>query len=262
MIDISREKILEETRDNGYFIRRNVEMSRQDFLNFCNHVGTPWTKEIHAIHKEGWEEDEIVHWSNQSNFKGVSIPWHADNPYHPDYKFPMRILYGSSIPHPDKDTIYFLNTTKWFEDQDEDTKQRFRNLQVLTQDYKGGWQPFWSSLIKKHPITNKENFFWGAMALQSDVFGVTADEGLRFPHFSYTMAIQKENRELISHEEISSWFQSMMNDNYLFKHNWNQNDVIIIDNWIGLHYVPNNSYKEKRLLWRKTILQPWQKIIG
>jgi len=262
MFSLSREQILEETREQGYFYRRNIDMSRQDFLDFCNYVGTSWTIDVHAIHKESWSEDQIINWSNKTAFKGKSIPFHADNPYHPDYKLPLRLFYAKKIPHPDSDVVWFLNITKWFEDQDEETKNYFRSLKVLTQDYKGGWQPFWSSLVKKHPITGKESFYWGAMCLQTDVFGMISDEGLEFPHFSYTMAIQKSTREIVSDEEISSWFKTMMNDKYLYGHNWNEKDVLIMDNWVSLHYIGNRQYEEERLLWRKTLLQPWQKIIG
>jgi len=53
-----------------------------------------------------------------------------------------------------------------------------------------------------------------------------------------------------------------MNDKYLYGHNWNEKDVLIMDNWVSLHYIGNRQYEEERLLWRKTLLQPWQKIIG
>lgn len=262
MLGLTREEILNEAREHGFFYRRGIEMTRLEFLEFCNFIGTSWTKEIHNIHKETWSEDEIIDWSNKAFFKGASIPWHADNPYHPDYKFPLRLFYAKSIPRPKDDIIWFLNITNWFEDLPEERKEFFRSLKVLTQDYKGGWQPFWSSLVKIHPITGKESFYWGAMAIKSNVFGVECDEGLRFPHFSYTMAVQKPNRELISHEEISSWFGEMVNDKYMHGHNWNEGDILIMDNWVSLHYIGNQDYEEERLLWRKSVLQPWQKIIG
>lgn len=262
MLGLTREEILEEARNNGFFVRRGIDMSREDFVRFCNFIGTPWNEKIHKIHGETFDSDQIVDWSNKTRFKGASLPWHADNPYHPDYKLPLRAFYAKKIPHPDKDIIWFLNITKWFEDLSEEKKNYFRNLQVLTQDYKGNWQPYWSSLVKIHPITGKESFYWGAMAIKSDVFGVECDEGLRFPHFSYTMAVQHPDRKLISHDEINSWFSDMINEKYLYGHNWQEGDVLIMDNWISLHYIGSQNYSEERLLWRKTILQPWQKFIG
>lgn len=258
----SRKQILEEARELGHYTRRNVDMTKEEFLQWCNYIGIPWDLKLHRLHSETVNEKDIVDWSNKTRFKGHSLPWHADNPWHEQYKFPLRAFKAVKIPNPDTDIIWYLHITNWFEDQDKDTKDYFRTLEVLVQDFKKGCQPYWTSFVKKHPVTGKESFNWGAMAIDSKVFGLTPDEGLKFPHFSYTMAIQKDNRELVSHDEISSWFSSMINDRYLYPHNWQENDISLMDNWVSLHYIGSTKYDEERLLWRKTILQPWQSPIG
>jgi alpha-ketoglutarate-dependent taurine dioxygenase len=95
------------------------------------------------------------------------------------------------------------------------------------------------------------------MALDSKVFGLTADEGMWGPHFSYTMAIEKDNRELVQTPEIESWFSSMLTDRYLYGHQWKQKDLALMDNWVSLHYIGSQNYEQERILWRKTLLQPW-----
>jgi len=256
----NREQVLEEARELGVYIRRNVDMTPEKFYNWCSYISIPWTEEIHKIHKEDLGLDSVVRWSNKNAFKGHSLPWHADNPWHHDYKFPLRVLWGSKIPNPKNDILHFLHITNWFEDQDKSTKEYFRSLKVLVQDYKKTCQPYWTSFVKKHPITKKESFNWGSMAIDSKVFGLSPDEGQRFPHFSYTMAIEKDNRELISKEEIESWFHSMITDKYMISHQWNEKDLLVLDNWVSLHYIGRRDYREERLLWRKTLLQPWQTI--
>lgn len=257
----SRKQILEEARELGYYVRRNVDMTREGFVEWCKYVGTPWPLELHNLHTEDFDKDEIVNWSNKTRFRGHSLPWHADNPWNENYKFPLRAFWAESIPSKN-DVLYYLNITRWFQDQDESTKQYFRTLKVLTQDYKGACQPYWSSFVKTHPITGKESFNWGAMALDSEVFGLCADEGMRFPHFSYTMAIQKDTRELIQTSEIETWFSDMVNEKYMYAHHWKEKDLVLMDNWVSLHYIGKTDYEGERLLWRKTILQPWQKHIG
>lgn len=257
----SPNQILEEARELGFYARPNINMSREEFNICCRSLGTPWTKELHTLHTEGFDEDNIVNWSNKTRFNGHSLPWHADNPWHSEYKFPLRAFWAETISHPN-DIGYYLHITNWFESQDLATKEYFRSLKVLVQDYKNGCQPYWTSFVKKHPVTGKESFNWGAMALSTDVFGLCADEGLRFPHLSYTMAIQKDTRELISHEEIASWFQDMINNNHMTSHHWQEKDFVLMDNWVSLHYIGSTNYTEDRLLWRKTICQPWQKITG
>jgi alpha-ketoglutarate-dependent taurine dioxygenase len=259
----TREQILEEARELGHYTRRNVDMFREDFVAWCNHVGTPWTKEIHAIHQETFDSNNIVNWSNKTRFRGHSLPWHADNPWNEHYRFPLRAFWAEKVPNPEKDILYYLHITNWFEDQDASTKEYFRNLEVLTQDYKRGCQPYWSDFVKKHPVTGKESFNWGAMAIDTKVFGLSPDEGIKFPHMSYTMAIQRKGtRELISHQEIETWFADMVNDKYMYAHHWNEKDLSLMDNWVSLHYIGSTNFEGERLLWRKTILQPWQKIIG
>ena len=254
----SREQILEECREQGYYVRRDVDMTKADFLEWCEMVGTPWPLELHKMHMETFDNEDIVTWSNKTRFKGHSLPWHADNPWHKDYKFPLRPFWAEQIPS-EKDIIYYLNITKWFEDQDESTKQYFRTLKVLTQDYKGACDPYWSSFVKVHPITGKESFNWGAMALESKVFGLTADEGMWGPHFSFTMAIQKDNRELVQTPEIETWFEDMVNnERYIHGHQWKNKDLALMDNWVSLHYIGSQNYEEERIFWRKTLLQPWQ----
>ena len=254
----SPQQVLEEAREQGYYVRRDVDMTRKEFLDWCLSLSTPWSEELHKLHTETFDSGDVVTWSNKTRFKGHSLPWHADNPWHKDYKFPLRPFWAEQIPS-EKDIIYYLNITKWFEDQDESTKQYFRTLKVLTQDYKGACDPYWSSFVKVHPITGKESFNWGAMALESKVFGLTADEGMWGPHFSFTMAIQKDNRELVQTPEIETWFEDMVNnERYIHGHQWKNKDLALMDNWVSLHYIGSQNYEEERILWRKTLLQPWQ----
>ena len=263
----SQKQIIEECRELGYYVRRDIDMTQQEFVDWCKHVSEPWSLELHNIHAEGFDEKEIVMWSHKKRLKGHSLPWHADNPHNPKYKFPLRAFWAEQIVSED-DILYYLNITKWFEDQDESTKQYFRSMRVLVQDYRNlivhDWQgdigqPYWSSFVKVHPVTGKESFNWGSMALDTKVFGLAADEGMWGPHYSYTMAIQKDNRELVQTPEIESWFQDMVNNpKYIYGHQWKNKDLALMDNWVSLHYIGSQNYEQERILWRKTLLQPWQ----
>ena len=132
----SPQQVIEEAREQGYYVRRNVDITRKEFLDWCTSLSTPWNAQLHKMHTETFDDDNIVTWSNKTRFKGHSLPWHADNPWHKEYKFPLRPFWAEKIAS-EKDIIYYLNITKWFEDQDESTKQYFRTLKVLVQDYKG-----------------------------------------------------------------------------------------------------------------------------
>jgi len=259
-ISSTPQEILESSRRDGYWVQRGLDLNRDEFYDFCSSITKPWSVETHKIHRETVDENEIVNWSSNTRFGKMSIPWHADNPWHEKYKFPLRAFYAVKIPDPEDGSLAMLNITDWFEDLSEKEKEYFRSLKVLTQCYKGGCQPFWSSFVKIHPITKKESFYWGAMPVPGDTYGLQQDEGVPAPRFSFTMAIQKPNRDLVLPEEINEWFSDMLKDKYLYVHKWQVGDLLILDNWINVHYRGTITTEEERLLWRKTLYQPWQMI--
>jgi len=254
----TQQEIIDKSRKNGYWFQRNIDMTREQFYEFCSFVSKPWSVEVHKIHTETVNDNEIVDWSSKTRFGSVSIPWHADNPWHKSYRFPLRAFYAVNIPDPEDGALAMLNITDWFEDLPEERKEYFRGLRVLTQDYKGGCQPFWSSFVKKHPVTGKESFYWGAMRVPGNTYGLQNDEGVPPPRFSFTMAIEKPNRDLVEPAEINEWFSSMMSDKYLYIHKWQKGDLLVLDNWVNLHYRGTITTTEERILWRKTLFQPWQ----
>ena len=56
----SPEQIIEEAREQGYYVKRNVDLTRQEFVEWCNSLSTPWTKEIHKIHTETFDDGHIA----------------------------------------------------------------------------------------------------------------------------------------------------------------------------------------------------------
>lgn len=253
------QEILEKCSQDGFWIHRGANFNEHQFVEFCNSISTPWPEELYKLHSESINDDELVLWSNSNSFGNMSLPWHSDNAWHPDYWFPLRVLYGVKIHQ--NDTLSFLNTAKWFHDQPPEFQDYLRSLKVLTQCYKGGCQPFWKPFIKKHPITGRENFHWGAMRVGGrNVFGLQHPEGWPAPRFSFTMAIEKPNRDLVLDDEICDWFESMINEKYLYTHKYEEGDIVIIDNSVSMHYRPPLVATTERLFWRKTLLQPWQKL--
>jgi len=258
---ISKQEILDISRENGFWALRDIEFTRETFLDFCKYIGTVWPGHLHDLHTESYDDDGVVDWSSNTRFKSLSIPWHADNPWNEHYRFPIRVFGAVTIPDPKDGPLEFLNQGKWFSNLPEDRKEYLRSLRVLTEDYKGACQPYWSSFVKKHPITGNESLFWGSMVVHTNTYGLAPDEGHRFNHFASTMAIIKPSREIVSDEEISSWFEEMLKDYYSIWE-FREKDLLVMDNWDHFHYRRTLTHKDERLLFRKTVLQPWQKIIG
>ena len=61
MDNFNKEKIINHAREFGYWLQRDVQMDRKQFMQFCNHIATPWSWKIHDMHGEGdLNEEEIV----------------------------------------------------------------------------------------------------------------------------------------------------------------------------------------------------------
>jgi hypothetical protein len=105
-------EIIDCARENGFWHQPNAQLSKQDFYDVCSSISVPWTADIHTLHTETLNDDNIVNWSSKTRFGSMSIPWHADNPWHQSYKFPLRAFYAVDIPDSNDGAIYFLNITR------------------------------------------------------------------------------------------------------------------------------------------------------
>lgn len=246
-------------REQGFVVHKNVKFeTTEDFNNYCSTLGPIWTQNTHKLHNESIDDNDVIQWSSKTRFKKSSIPWHCDNPWHSGYRFPLRVLYAINIPDSNDGKLWFCNMVSWFEKLPERRKEYFRNLRVLMQDYKRGCSPYWTSMVKKHPITGKESLNWGSMSVNSGVFGVRTDEDFIHKN-AYMIVIENQDRVKISDDEIGSWWQEMINDN-LYCHEWEKNDLVVLDNWTAAHYRQQIHSDEERLLWRRTIGQSWHHI--
>jgi alpha-ketoglutarate-dependent taurine dioxygenase len=257
---MNKEYDLSIIEKQGFIIHENVKFKTTDeFNSYCSTLGPIWTSSIHKIHSESIDEGNVIQWSSKTRFKQSSIPWHCDNPWNLDYRFPLRVLYAINIPDTEDGKLWFCNMTGWFDKLSESRKEYFRNLRVLMQDYKRGCAPYWTSLVKKHPITKKESLNWGSMSVNSDVFGVRTDE--EFVHKNaYMIVIENSDRVKISDEEIGSWWQEMIDDN-VYCHKWKKDDLVVLDNWSVAHYREKINNNNERLLWRRTVGQSWHHIM-
>lgn len=263
------EEILKTARENGFYCCDAGVWTKQDFIDFSNTLGTVWTPATHALHKESLNDDNVVSWSSKTRFGLSSIPWHADNPWHPDLKFPLRAFYAVSIPDPEDAKLYFLNHTKWFESLDINRQEYLSKCWILTCDriksklkkYRDDEfiTPYYSSLVKENPITKQRSLNYGVMAVNSNVFGVTADEGFTADALGYNKEILHPDGAPWTHQEIGELFQEIIDAGHITCHRWKEGQFLLMDNWTALHYKQRTTVENKeRLMWRRTIAQPWQ----
>ena len=95
------------------------------------------------------------------------------------------------------------------------------------------------------------------MALASDVFGLTPDEGYNGTE-SYNKALLHPDGSKWSDKEISKLFEEMINKAGVYEHKWKEKQFLVMNNWVGLHYKQTTKIIDKeRLIWRRTIFQQW-----
>lgn len=255
----------EKVMGKGYYIIDDIDLDIQGFIDLSAQFGKLWEEEDHLLAKETLDGD-IVKWSSQNKFIRMSIPWHADNSASKDRKFPLRAFYAVSIPDSEDAKLYFLDTTTAFEMLSSERQRYLRECSIIVCDnpsfkqscenwaFEESWvEPF----TKIHPINGKENINYGCIAMNSDVFGLSPDEGYVGTE-SYNKAILHPDGTEWTDEEISELFEEMINKVGVYEHKWQEKQFLIMDNWSHLHYKQTTNILDKeRLIWRRTVFQPW-----
>ena len=195
------------------------------------------------------EEGKIIPSKNTSwQYLKQSWLWHTDSSFR---EIPSKgsILHGISTTKKGGST-YFANMYEAYNDLDENTKESINNLWVIhDHDYiinlsselkskqnKGSYEhlpPVKHPLVQVHPVTRKKSLFLSPHTMVN-IDGFNEIEG------------RKLLDELIDHSVQSK---------YVYKHEWNDNDIIMWDNRCTMHSVePFDNNTIKRIMHRVTLV--------
>jgi len=195
------------------------------------------------------EEGEIIPSKNTSwQYLKQSWLWHTDSSFR---EIPSKgsILHGISTTRKGGST-YFANMYEAYNDLDKNTKESINNLSVIhDHDYiinlsselkskqnKGSYEhlpPVKHPLVQVHPVTRKKSLFLSPHTMVN-IDGFNKIEG------------RKLLDELIDHSVQSK---------YVYKHEWNDNDIIMWDNRCTMHSVePFDNNTIKRIMHRVTLV--------
>ena len=195
------------------------------------------------------EEGKIIPSKNTSwQYLKQSWLWHTDSSFR---EIPSKgsILHGISTTRKGGST-YFANMYEAYNDLDENTKESINNLWVIhDHDYiinlsselkskqnKGSYEhlpPVKHPLVQIHPVTRKKSLFLSPHTMVN-IDGFNEIEG------------RKLLDELIDHSVQSK---------YVYKHEWNDNDIIMWDNRCTMHSVePFDNNTIKRIMHRVTLV--------
>lgn len=223
-------------------IFKNQKLSNQQLKTFCSTFGQVWdtAKErysgLEQSSASGHEDDFVETVSESGLLKSGIIPWHVDLTHFPSQLIPNRILYAVELDGSPAGTI-FLDTVQGLNLIDKTTKEFLSTATALC---KAPYQTPWDCYMRRpalvwHPVHND--------------YGLVADE-------LFTQWIEGlpdgTNYKLWIRKVI---IEKMENEQTVYEHNWQLNDLVLYDNWSTIHY--RNAFEGTRRLKRVTWDQNW-----
>ena len=179
--------------------------------------------------KHGYE-DGLVEVVQENGLLGkINLPWHVDLTHFPSQTLPNRLLYATELQGPGASTD-FLDTIEGIKLLDQKTFDFLRDTSIHCKaPYKTPWDA-----VMRRPALN-----WHP---KHKSWSFVADE-------LFTVHIEGCDDHL---EFINSVIEQMKSRNTLYSHKWQENDLMIYDNWSTMHSrksFDNSIRKLKRITW-------------
>ncbi|MFL2675089.1 MAG: TauD/TfdA dioxygenase family protein [Alphaproteobacteria bacterium] len=265
--DSSFQKIKKLWLEHLVIIFPNQNISDEDHIKFGKRFGD---LEVHpSLSHRSSKNPEIYRVSNVDE-NGDIIPnketswqylkqswlWHTDSSFR---KIPSNgsILHGISTTNEGGNTL-FANMYKAYEDLDQSLKNKIKNLKVIhDHDYiislsnelskrknKGNYDkldPVIHPLVRRHPSTKKPSLFLS-------------------PH---TMVNIKDYDNKKGRELLDQLIDHATQPHYVYKHSWNNHDIVMWDNRCTMHSVePFDNNNIKRIMHRVTLVGDLEPIMA
>jgi len=165
------------------------------------------------------------------------LDWHANKPSDPNRR-PLVWLYGVHGTLGSKTS--WLNCINAYNDLDEDFKQEIKDIQVYC-----GFKPgsFSDSPIMK-PHINRDN---PVNLVHTNVAGKT---GLFFPFHQILEFAGDANAKF--DDVMQRLKEHVLQEKYMYHHYWDDGDIVIAEQWLGIHKRWRFEGMESRLLHRIT----------
>ena len=265
--EITLKKIKKLWLENLIIIFPNQNISDEDHITFGKKFGE---LEVHpSLSHRSSKYPEIYRVSNVDE-EGKIIPnketswqylkqswlWHTDSSFR---KIPSNgsILHGISTTNEGGNTL-FANMYKAYEDLDVSMKKKIKKLKVVhDHDFiislseelskrknKGNYdklEPVIHPLVRRHPSTKRPSLFLS-------------------PH---TMVKIVDYNESEGRELLDFLIEHSIQQKYVYKHIWNNNDIVMWDNRCTMHSVePFDNNTIKRVMHRVTLVGDQEPIMA
>lgn len=238
-----------------------IHLNKNEFNRVSALFGTPWPESVYLIHGESLSDKDngLVNWDHDKGLKTNSLPWHQDNPWHPEYRFPIRILYSLLVEDSSSGILSFMDTVRYYESLDNSTKELYNNWELLIHDYRNTEVKFWYPFVQQNPVTGEKHLLINAIDIDVDFFGLKKSTMYEKGKTHIIAARNKFTHEEIKLEELAEEYKKCVNfsDN-IYHHHWTKNQIVVFSNLNVVHC--RSSLKEgvKRLMYRKTLFHDYQ----
>lgn len=228
--------------ENMVVVFKNQQLSMEDELRFCKISGrvqpTQSEKTKHISIAEG-----ILRVTGKKDEEGkeglfghtYALDWHANQPSN-ESRHPLIWLYGVEGTAGSKTS--WLNNIESYNGLPEDFKQRISNIEVFCGYKRGSYSD--SEYFKEH--VNKNN---PVKLVQTNKAGKV---GLFFPFlqiFGFKDHSDKEFNEI-----MDILVEHVLQEKYIYHHEWQDNDIVISEQWLSIHKRWEFQNMDKRILHR------------
>ena len=184
---------------------------------------------VASVFGKVWENDGLIDVQEDDFLSKKHLPWHVDLTYYPSQILPNRLLYATELQGSGMPTD-FLDTIEGIKLLDQEIFDFLRNTSIHCKaPYKTPWDA-----VMRRPALNWHHKY--------NSWGLVADE-------LFTVHIEGHDNY---QEFIKPVIKQMMTKNTIYSHEWQENDLMIYDNWSLMH---NSIRKLKRITWD----QDWYK---
>ena len=167
--------------------------------------------------------------------------WHNNTPWDPD-RSPIIWLYGVSGTV--DSTTSWNNNILAYNELDDVTKEELKKLKIIINDpttHEGDSPASWVNAKHEFDLVYTNN---------------AGKVGLYFPFYNINHFVGMTQAE--SQKIIHKLIKHVLQEKYCYHHNWEDGDIVISDQWLGVHKRWKYVSLETRLLHRAAVDYPDQ----
>lgn len=229
---------------------KNQNLTPNDETTFCGKIGNwPKAKDADPAQLERAkniilpEGDGILRVTGKKNENGKpglfghvdDLDWHANQPSNPN-RMPLIWLYGAEGTKGSRTS--WINMIDAYNDLDQDTKDLIKDINVYCGYKQGNYSN--SEYFNDHVNKNLPQSL-----VKTNAAGET---GLFFP---FLQIFEFEGHINSRFDEIMDMLkQHVLNEKYVYHHDWEDGDVVISEQWLSIHKRWKFEHMDTRILHR------------